>query len=252
MAPARNPSALPRRNFLKKTLALGASFALSESVSAKARTTLKPLPAYDGLLSKTEEFQESFLSALPDSEKRELLDRIAAAFPDAFAKYASGPLVGHLLRTGYVALSLGNLPLPGKFPTSVSATAQDVLVPFSSSILRSPAPGNASYRASFAANMPRHVEPFDLIPAETRAIAINGNYGVFEDGRCREHTWDGKSAERFLLLSHGDVVEIPAMDAVRNSDAWLGTGIRMPKAAINAATGTPLCSQVARTLGESF
>lgn len=56
--------------------------------------------------------------------------------------------------------------------------------------LRPPMPANASYRASFFRNMPDKVEPFDLFASENRALAINGNYGAFDGGLCREHTWD--------------------------------------------------------------
>lgn len=222
-----------RRNFLKLSAATVAGFAVVSESSAKAAKAIEPLPDYGGLLSKTEEYQETFLLALPETEKSFLLSRIRSVRPDA-ARLLSQGETGHVLRTGYVALRLAGAAFARNPSIGNSASASDMLVPVDSP-LRTPAPGNAAYRISFFRNMPAKIEPFDLFASENRAVVINGNYGAFDGGLCREHTWDGRPLETFLPLFHGDFIETSVTEAYGESgQEFLGNGIRMPKAAIDA------------------
>ena len=96
-----------RREFLKIATASAASFAIASTASAKVAQSLEPVPDYENLLAKTEEFQEEFLFSLPNHKKDAILARIRRLRPEAFAKLASENEWRHLLRTGYVALKLG-------------------------------------------------------------------------------------------------------------------------------------------------
>ena len=183
------PSDPNRRTFLKLAAASAASFAVASESSAKASAILASTPDYDGLVKKTEEYQEAFLLALPEAEKSALLSKIRRLRPDAVSKLLAQGETAHVLRTGYVALKLGESRIPRNPSAGAAVGAAEILMP-SQSPLRPPMPANVSYRASFFRNMPEKVEPFDLFASENRALAINGNYGAFDGGSCREHTWD--------------------------------------------------------------
>ncbi len=117
----------------------------------------------------------------------------------------------HLLRVGYIRLYLQNFPISSSNASRSILSAEDILIP--SDILLGPvAVGNSSYRVRLPRMFQKNsLEPFDIISPENRAIVINGTYGVYDNERCQELTIDGKPTGRYLLLSHGDYVEIPIL-----------------------------------------
>lgn len=106
---SNRPPNMGRRDFLRLAAVSAASFGFLPTVSAKVGKTLDPIPDYDGLLSKTEEYQEEFLFSLPEAEKRALLSEIRRAHPGTYPILASAGEWRHLLRTGHVALKLGKM-----------------------------------------------------------------------------------------------------------------------------------------------
>lgn len=128
-----------RRDFLRLAAAGAATLAFLPTVSAKVGRTLEPISDYGGLLSKTEEFQEEFLTTLPDAEKRPLLSRIRSIRPERYDVLASENEWRHLLRTGYVALKIGKTKISRNPGFKETVSVSDILVP-SASPLRPSAP----------------------------------------------------------------------------------------------------------------
>lgn len=128
-----------RRDFLWLATASTASFALLPNASAKVAKSLEPIPDYENLLAKTEEFQEEFLFSLPDAEKNSLLARIRRARPETYAVLASENEWRHLLRTGYAALKLAETRTRRNADSKGPVSAPDILLP-ASSPLRPPMP----------------------------------------------------------------------------------------------------------------
>lgn len=116
------PSDPNRRTFLKLAAAAGASFAASSDAVARTLAAITGTSGYGGLLEKTEEYQEAFLVALPEPERSDLLSKIRKLRPEATSKLLSQGELAHVLRTGYVALKLGESRIP-RNPSARTAVA---------------------------------------------------------------------------------------------------------------------------------
>lgn len=121
-----------RRDFLRLAAASAASFAFIPNAAAKVAKSLEPVPDYENLLSKTEEFQEEFLFSLPSVEKDALLARIRRIRPEAYAALASENEWRHLLRTGYAALKLAETKTRRNADSRGPVSAPDILLPATS------------------------------------------------------------------------------------------------------------------------
>lgn len=161
-----------------------------------------------------------------------------------------------MLRIGYTGLYLAQLPSPTPTIAKNTISIEDILLP-SENHLRTVTIGNSPYRIVFPKNFQgKSLEPFDIISPENQAIIINGSYGVYDGERCREYTINGIATNRFLKLSHGDYIEISSFLSNKTGlaiDAKVEEAVfrfTMPKSKIGS-DGIPLCSQVARELGES-
>lgn len=128
-----------RRDFLRLAAVSAASFAFLPNASAKVAKSLEPVPDYQNLLSKTEEFQEEFLFSLPGIEKDVLLARIRHARPETYAALAFENEWRHLLRTGYAALKLSETRTRRNADSKGPVSAPDILLP-TTSPLRPPMP----------------------------------------------------------------------------------------------------------------
>lgn len=206
-------------------------------------------------IATTEEYQESYLLSLSPEQQEKLIGLIEKYLPDIYQNYIHTNLLGHMLRIGYTGLYLRNLPLPSPTIAKNTISIEDILLP-SENHLRTVAIGNSPYRIVFPKNFQgKSLEPFDIISPENQAIVINGSYGIYDGERCREYTINGIATNRFLKLSHGDYIELSSIPSTRtalsiDSKMEATSQFTMPKSKIGN-DGIPLCSQIARELGES-
>lgn len=201
-----------------------------------------------------EEYQEWYLLSLIPSQQQELFVVIKKSFPEMQFLSGDSHFQWHLLRVGYTKLFLQNFPIPTSTQSKSILSGEDIFVP-SEVLLRPVAIWNTAYRVVFPKNIQnKTLEPYDIISPENHAIVINGSYGVYDNERCAELTIDGKLTGRFLMLSHGDYVEIPTMlhskPQNNTEDMVFTSSFTFPKAIVDSR-GMRLCSQVARELGES-
>ncbi len=231
----------------------GMAILFSEIVSARAFDVLSLSFIESWFQRKTEEYQEEYLLNLAWQYQEELLRIISKSFPEMHILFQNPSLKKHLLRVGYIRLYLQNFPISSSNASRSILSAEDILIP--SDILLGPvAVGNSSYRVRLPRMFQKNsLEPFDIISPENRAIVINGTYGVYDNEICQELTIDGKPTGRYLLLSHGDYVEIPTLPFNQGSREKKDDSVNnflFPRAIVDSRW-MRLCSQVARELGES-
>lgn len=231
----------------------GMAILFSEIVSARVLNMLNLNFIESWFQRKTEEYQEEYLLNLAWQHQEELLWIIRKSFPEMHILFQNPSLKKHLLRVGYTKLYLQNFPISSSNSSRSVLSLEDILIP--SDILLAPvAVGNSSYRVSLSRALQKNnLEPFDIISPENRAIVINGTYGVYDDERCQELTIDGKPTGRYLLLSHGDYIEIPTLPFNQGSREKKDDSVNnflFPRAIVDSRW-MRLCSQVARELGES-
>ena len=247
MSQLNQPSSPSRRDFLKGLGVLTlVPWAISD-VLAKAS-----IPTFPWLTGKYEEYQEAFLMTLDEKTKQELLSAIKQNNPELYHHFANQKnMEGHLLRVGYMELVyFRKIPKPWHQISERTLGKENIFSPIRLDGIRE---SNIPWHTWYQAHLPKHlrtIEPFDIIPAEQDTVVINGTYGRFDSGLCRELTWNGWVTGRILSIKHGDCIELP-FGILQKSETTIN-GIPFPKAEINPATGIPQCSEAARTVANSF
>lgn len=237
----------------RRSFVIGALFWLvSNEVSAKIKTALKAPEIEPGFISKTEEYQEQVLSALPEAQKKELLSLIKQVLPDAYSHFINTEFEPHLLRIGYYHLYINhNLQKPTNSMPLDTITWKDIFFqikhPFREPILII----NRTFRVVFPKNIKKPLEPFDIISPENSTLVINWSYWVYDNEWCREYTYNWKPTSRFLKINHWDFIEMLPIENTAELSFWksvLPNNFVFPNSIVKDEM--PQCSQVARELWE--